>query len=294
MRLLVAGALLWAAMVFTGCGGSSDHENARVMGVVSDCDGNPVSDVILTLYPDDYNPLRDEGVISQKSVSNCLGTFDFESIPHGLYTITAVDQFNSRGLIRKGVEITGESISLDTITVNSYGVLRFHPDSLDLKKGTAVFIPGTEFVQMIDTTEISLYVPPGIVILSAYDSEKGLEFTLLKNYQKVEIVPERYLHIGFFYPSPLYMDSTGEVHNELTGKVGQVYKFTAEFPVRTDIYSSYRFSWGDDLNAVGDWVDNCLQAHSWSEPGVYDIQYQVMYKGSLHSWSSVLTIRIER
>ncbi len=293
MRLLVAGALLWAALVFTGCGGSSDHDNARVMGIVSDCDGNPVSDVILTLLPDDYNPVRDTAlVIEKKAVTNSSGSYEFDGIPEGRYTLTLIDQFNSRGLIKKGVQVVGERICLDTLHVKNYGIVAFNPDAFNLKKGAAVYIPGTSFFHLIDSAEVFFQVPPGIVVLSAFDVEEGTDIVFLEDYQRVEIVSTRVLNIGYNDPAPLYLDSLGQGYNEFTGKTGVAYKFTAEYPVVVDYYSSYRFSWGDDPNENGQWMDYCVQEHVWSKPGVYRVQYQKMYKGSLHSWSSTLVVTI--
>ncbi|MFP4164480.1 MAG: carboxypeptidase-like regulatory domain-containing protein [Chitinispirillaceae bacterium] len=291
MRLLVVIVTL-GAILLSGCGGSSDHDNARIMGVVADHRGDPAEDVIITLLPDDYNPLRDSAYVKEeKTVTTSLGSFSLDMIPHGIYTLTAVDHLRGLGFIRKGVLISGERVCLDTLKVMQRSVLSLAYDSLGLRKGTAVYVPGTPFFHIVED-DPSMELFPGTVVLKKYDMEQDMELVLLETSDSMEVAPASSYWLGYSIEAPYHLVASDQISTELTGKVGAQYRITAEFPVKKVNNSSmYRFSWGD--GQISEWSDECVSTHAWSEPGVYTVQYQLMLYGNCHAWSSPLTVTIK-
>lgn len=291
MRLLGIVALL-GVMVVIGCGGSSDHDNARVMGVVADYRGDPAEDVIITLLPDDYNPLRDSAYVTEeKAVTTSLGSFSLDMIPHGTYTLTAVDHLRGLGFIRKGVRISGDRVSLDTLKVMQRSVLSLAYDSLGLRKGSAVYVPGTPFFHIVED-DPSMELFPGTVVLKGYDREQDMDIVLLKTSDSIEVAPASSYWLGYSIDAPYHLSASDEILTELVGSVGEEYRFTAEVPVKSvNKESMYRFSWGD--GEISEWSENCVGNHAWDKPGVYEVQYQLMYQWNYQAWSSPITIYIE-
>ncbi|MFP4014601.1 MAG: PKD domain-containing protein [Chitinispirillaceae bacterium] len=292
MRLLGIVALL-GLMSVVGCGGSSDHDNARIMGVVADYRGNPAGDVIITLLPDDYNPLRDSAyVIEHKSLTNSLGSFCFEDIPYGTYTLTGIDHYRGVGFIKKGVQIDIQEVSLDTFSVDVNSFLVFDLERMGLAKGIAVYVPGTPIFKIIESDNASMVLPPGMILLKGYDINQDLELAVLKASDSLDVAPRTTYNLGLISSAPFYLKSETEALSELIGEVGEDYSFTARYPIRQGSPALYyRWNWGD--GEISEWSEDCVASHKWEKPGVYRVQYQEMFLGSCQAFSSFLKVIIE-
>jgi len=145
-------------------------------GVIQD-DKMPIEGAIVSLYPSDLNPITESKSIL-RDTTNAQGEYSFLDLESGSYNIGVSD--TSRGVVL----LSNLSISQDQDTLSLVPVAKLQqPASFDIsllnqniKLGDIVYIPGTEYQQIItqdhiDAKSISLpKTPPGSIYqLSTYN-----------------------------------------------------------------------------------------------------------------------------
>lgn len=128
----------------TSVAGGSDNPDF-LMGVVVASDNTPQRDVEVQLIPSDYSPL-DPGDVEIKNVrTNDDGSFRFDNIANGDYSVQVIDTVLNIGAVETNVS-TDKNSSL-TVTLDSLGALAvLYDDSLDTDSGI-VALKGTSILR---------------------------------------------------------------------------------------------------------------------------------------------------
>jgi hypothetical protein len=159
-------ALILAVMYCTTpvqlTGGSSSE---TVVGRVLNGDGSPAGASLVSLYPADYDPVADAGVVTVAS-----DTTDEEGIYRiapsdstGNYTIIATDPTTGTSALIPAVEMHGDSTPVRDAVLTKPGAVRVAvPDSL---AGGYVYIPGTGITTVVQSGAMVLLedVPTGTI-----------------------------------------------------------------------------------------------------------------------------------
>ncbi len=289
-----------SALVLSSCGvnqyggGISDHGNERVAGVIIDRNGKAAAGVAVTILPDDYNPITDSTRTTlRETVTADDGSYAFDSLDSGVYTVSAHDRFSNTGcLVRNVATDSCESTMVDTLALTINGSIYFEVDSLALDVGYMVYLPGLSCYNVVDSTKIvNLFdIPTGRVALKAFDPSTGTTIELGDDYLCVEIIPGATLLLPSRSPKP-YCVSNDSIVTCMTGRVGDVFTFSAIHPSKTISGNYiYRFSWGE--GSISDWDALALRAWSWDRPGFYSVQTQIMRQGIYLAWSDPILIEI--
>jgi len=130
----------------TGGEGSSTEV---VIGYVSDNSGRPVKNVIVTLYPQNYNPITDNGVGKLTRTTDENGRYEFEIAEPDTYTIVCEDVGQDTEK-RGAITVYTSSDEVDTSFVTHEIVLMVEkvvavPESLVDTVGSYIYIPGTDY-----------------------------------------------------------------------------------------------------------------------------------------------------
>jgi hypothetical protein len=141
----VAGAS--AALLFLWCsfepfGGGT--EGGNVSGIFINDDGSASAKVTVLLIPSDYNP----GAAHQNnpivtSITTSDGSYSFEHVTQGSYSIEAVHTASGKRTLVPGVAVFGEDIRVPADTLRYPGsIIIYLPASADAATGY-VYVPGT-------------------------------------------------------------------------------------------------------------------------------------------------------
>jgi hypothetical protein len=146
--------LLLSLLISCGSGGqfASDGEGSStevVIGLVTDNLGTPVENVIVNLYPSDYNPVTDSGVGKVMDSTDEDGIYEFEIVEPNSYNIVCERVCSNNS--RRGAVTTYSSSEVDT----TYDTLKLMPmvekvvavSASDLDTvGGFVYIEGTDYL----------------------------------------------------------------------------------------------------------------------------------------------------
>jgi hypothetical protein len=297
MKAFLAIALFMS--IFYGCGedpvagGSSDHGNARVAGIIVNQDGEPLSNAIVQMYPDNYNHLTDSLRVSPyATTTDKNGFYAFDSVKNGSYTISGNSEYEESGFARKSV-IVDTSVLEDTITSCQFGSIYIEIDSLHLKKGDVLFFPGLKLYQLIEN-ENKIFIsqiPKGLIQLKSYDPVSGKTTDLGKEFLSIEIIPGRTLLLPSRSPTPFCIKN-GSAANCTQGLPGEDFELSIiKPPLRIDGTWVYRISWGD--GTISEWTSDKIITHAWTTEGIYPVQSQIVFQGNQYlAWSDPIFIEI--
>jgi hypothetical protein len=298
-------------------GGSSEHGNERVIGLVRGRDGEPAAGVSVYLLPDDYNPITDSTrILSRETVTDSNGGYFFDSLDANvLYTIRAYDPKRGTGCVIKGVSsisstsaahlneyaensvrkvatIAYSAVTVDTLHLDNSGSIYFEIDSLSLDIGMIVFMPGLPYYRVVDSSAFVTFfeIPNGWITLKAYDPESDTTIDLGDDYISIEILSGASLLLPSRSPMP-YCIRNDSVVTCVKGVVGEEFMFSAVHPsVTLDGNYNYRFTWGE--GTISGWDVTPVRRWSWSKAGLYSVQTQVMRRGIYLAWSDPIKIEI--
>jgi hypothetical protein len=143
--VLAAGAL--AALLALRCslepfGGGT--EGGNVSGVFINDDGSASAKVTVLLIPSEYNPgVSDQSNPIIASTTESDGSYSFDQVTPGSYSIEAVHTESGKRTLVTGVAVLGEDIRVPVDTLRYPGAIIVHlPASADAATGY-VFVPGT-------------------------------------------------------------------------------------------------------------------------------------------------------
>jgi hypothetical protein len=292
-------AVVLFVSLFYGCGegpvagGSSDHGNARVAGIIVNQDGEPLSNAIVQMYPDNYNHLTDSLRVSPYSTTTDKnGFYAFDSVKNGSYTISGNSEYEESGFARKSV-IIDTSVFEDTITSCLFGSIYIEIDSLHLKKGDALYFPGLKKYQIMNEENKMVFskIPKGLIQLKGFDPVSGTTIDLGKEFLSIEIIPGRTLLLPSRSPTPFCLKN-GSAGICVKGVPDEVFELSIINPsFRIDGTWVYRISWGD--GTISDWTSNNRITHAWTTEGIYPVQSQIVFKGNQYlAWSDPVFIEI--
>lgn len=285
MRNLTSWGLviLILTLAFVGCstnlaGGSSDHGNARVVGVISDSTGAGVENVFVRLLRENYNPVSNDFPIdSLVTVTNAQGYFEFEKVVKGVYCLTGVGPKGQLFCIKKPIHIDTTMVNTAHATLLRPGSIKapLHNKIWQYNSKLSVYIPGTNIYKTVEHNVREVFldnVPEGTHSLWVHKHSQDSTVILDLDYS------------GFAVFSDIIMDFTivpvkpngprvlqvNEEHNFYT-----LFEYWNTMPDINVEFLEYRFSWGDSDTTR--WINNLGHSHRWKKAGSYDIRVQLRY-----------------
>lgn len=284
--------------LFYGCGtdpvggGSSDHGNARIAGIIKDRYGDPVRNATVELIPDNYNHLTDSlRAVLYTTITDENGSYLFDSVFSGCYTISGKSEYGEIGFTEK-CQIIDSNITADVITADVFGNIYMETDSLNLPEGSVIFFPGLKKYSFIDKSRAMIFtqVPKGIIQLKGYNPKTGKTIDLGKEYLCIEIIPGNTLILPSRSPKPFCVKGDS-ILTCPQGYVNDTFSLSIIEPsFRIDGNWSYRISWGD--GSISNWTFERKQIHVWNRKGIYPVQSQVLFQGQYLAWSDPVLIEI--
>ncbi len=214
MRAL--GILLIVLALIIGCsvnpsdtaGGTTDTGNAVIAGIMVDSMDNPVEGTIVSLIPEDYNPVLNSSDEIVTDTTDSEGRYSFimeDSLP-ATFNIGAVHlQGGTRTLIT-GIQYFGDTVSVEKGVLELTGAIQIIvSDSINKKQGY-VFIPGTDIFkklspdQIFEINGVEFFVfdrLPSNIKLNIFYMEKDSSFTPFTIEEQLTIVPGDTITITF-------------------------------------------------------------------------------------------------
>jgi hypothetical protein len=282
--MIIYGIIAVCSMlVFTSCstnlaGGSSDHGNAKVLGVISDTTGTGVESAFVRLLPEHYNPVLDDfPADSLTAVTDRQGYFEIENIVEDIYCLTGVGPAGELFCIEK-------SITVDSGSVNTINATLLKPGSVKapLRKGTwqgntkiSIYIPGTNIYKTVEHNIKEAYldnVPGGIHSLWVYKHDENSAVLLHEDYKEFSVIPDIIMD---FTIVPVKPNGPGSVMVNEECRFFTMFEYWNIMPDINVEHIEYRFSWGD--RDTSDWVHALGHSHRWSKEGSFYIRVQLRY-----------------
>ena len=156
-------------------GGGSEAGNARIVGRVLDTLGFPARNVMVTVLPSDFDPVKSAPLVGIESdTTGTDGMFGITVRKGCSYTIQAVlITARTRALIA-GVAVGDTGIATPQCTLNAPGAVRVKlPDGADKTLGY-VYVPGTTVLASLSNADSFVVldsVPAGIIPAVSYSSK---------------------------------------------------------------------------------------------------------------------------
>ena len=166
----------------TGTGGTGSE---TVIGMVALKDGSPASSSIVTLFPEEYDPIADTPLLpSMSDTTDSNGMYSIRLPDSTLnYSIMATDQATGNSAFVTGIIVTEEITHVPDAVLSEPGAVSVVvPDSLS---GGYVYIPGTDIAVYVNTNNLALLeqVPAAIFPSINYvsDAAPGTSSILITN-----------------------------------------------------------------------------------------------------------------
>jgi hypothetical protein len=165
---IVISLFLLLLLFFTSCvqttltGGTSTSENGRIMGKVVNEDGETTQNVRIELLPASYNPsIKNPSM--QIDITDESGSFCFDSLPPGKYTIYSIDSSGNRGALNFNIQSSHDTSILPADTLRIFGTMQCNVTST-VDSTLYVYIPGTTLASRIRNGKALIaHVPSGII-----------------------------------------------------------------------------------------------------------------------------------
>jgi len=160
--------------------GATTETTNGVTGKLQNSDDSPAADIVVKLFPDDFDPLTDnESTPPVHDTTDGDGTFKFKDVAPGSYTVLALDSITATGFYTGDIDIVEDSmttISDGTLTETGSVATDFSA-SADIHGSGYVYLPGTDLYSRIEDAGTALLsnVPVGLfseLILATDDGEK--------------------------------------------------------------------------------------------------------------------------
>lgn len=215
---LAVFAFISAAAAFLGCSSplpiSSGSSSETVIGKVVSEDGKPVPATIVTLYPENYDPVVGTGQSSINfDTTNDHGAFSLPVPDVSLrYTIVAVQNTARTRALITGIAISADTTSIANAVLRVPGAISvMTPANADIQNGY-FFIPGTGIKTDLagrSGTIVLDSVPAGTIPEVRYAVKNGaVQQTVRFNIQVFSGDTARIFHPYWRYSRPLYFNTT--------------------------------------------------------------------------------------
>jgi hypothetical protein len=183
----VKGLFLFTLLLITACatldpGGSGTETTTGIVGAVVNDQGVPQADVLVYLFPEAHDPVRD-AIDVPAETTDPQGKYAFKNIRSGRYTMLAVDRINGTRTFINGIIAAGDTLTLPVRTLLTPGSIR-----VSLHSGTNtvkgyVYIPGTTIFAFVNNRAESVVldsVPAGSIPEIAYSSTDSAAATAIR------------------------------------------------------------------------------------------------------------------
>jgi Concanavalin A-like lectin/glucanases superfamily/Domain of unknown function (DUF2341) len=165
----VVSLFLLALLFFTSCtqttltGGTSTSENGRIMGTVVNEKGETTQNIRIELLPASFNPsFKNTSVHIDSTDEN--GSFCFDSLPPGNYTIQSIDNSGTRGALTFNIISSRDTSILSTDTLRTFGTMLCSVSGSTDDSTQYAYIPGTTLAAKIRNGKALISnVPSGII-----------------------------------------------------------------------------------------------------------------------------------
>jgi len=145
----------------SGGGGTNVGDEAAIAGTINDNNG-PAVGVVVSLLPEDFNPVADNVPDSLNVTTGSDGKYLFKVSGSGVYNVQAWHSNSGTAVLEKGVEKFEKKVTVPNLMLQVPGKVIVHmPDYLDKDSGY-VYIPGTTLLSRMESDSIVriLLVPP--------------------------------------------------------------------------------------------------------------------------------------
>jgi uncharacterized protein (DUF2141 family) len=183
----VKGLFLFALLLITACatldpGGSGTETTTGIVGAVVNDQGVPQANVMVQLFPEAHNPVRD-AITIPADTTDSQGRYAFMNIRSGRYTMLAFHRTDGTKTLISGIIAAGDTVTLPVRTLLTPGTVKVSLHS-GIKAATGyVYISGTTVFSFIkNPAEFVVLdsVPAGSIPEIAYSSTDGAVATAIR------------------------------------------------------------------------------------------------------------------
>lgn len=265
--------------------GSAQQGEAKVIGVIQDKDGHPVSNTKVYLLPSDFNPVLDSAdwkrSIAYQSLTNDSGTYEFTNVSSGNYVLNGKDSLALKHIYLPGIQIEAEDLNLgiNYLINNSYVTVSLN-DSFINNEGY-LYIEGTDFYHKLDSSNIiTISVPSDTIDINFISLTDSTDKNI---FQDIITSEGDTLDISGTPAAPIIIgDDSISIDSTLNFNISN-YSDTI----------AYRFYWGE--SDTSQWILDSIFDHSWSSPGTYSVKAQARtISGAIlySEWSSEFLVSV--
>lgn len=162
-------------------GGGTIETTNGVVGTIHNKENKPVPNVIVKIFPDDYDPVSDEPLDSNYiDTTDTSGEYSFENVTSGSYVIVARNADNSDNSLTGNITVNDDSLTtVSEIILKKPGLVKFNHFDAD----GYLFIPGTDiFSSVSDDGNVFLSgVPSGVLNTIIHVSASNDKRNILHN-----------------------------------------------------------------------------------------------------------------
>ena len=145
--------------------GGSDNPDFKVMGSITDANGVPASNTLVTLLPGSYNPVTD-GPASLVDTTDGLGEYRFAVAKTGAYNIQAVNLTKMSRSLVTGISVTGDTTRVSIAILSAPGAIKVMLPAGANTGNAYAYVPGSGVVSRARGTGDSIIldsVPAGVL-----------------------------------------------------------------------------------------------------------------------------------
>lgn len=270
--------LMYVSCTLDIAGGSSDHGNAMVAGIITDTLNNGVADITVRLIPADFNPAQsDFDPDSLTAVTDDSGLYKIDGVPKGTYTLTGGNATHTLTCIKKRIAV--DTLDIDTISavVKRPGHIIIFIDSTIWTNDSmlTVYIPGTNIYAQaahINDTVYLTNVPSGNHTVMIYSEMLDTTITIDKEFSNFLVVSGGITNFTLYPEIP-----RGPVSATINDSCifNTIFKYNTWIPDIIVEFIEYRFAWGD--TDTSHWSPDLKATHRWLKTGTYQIRAQLRY-----------------
>lgn len=130
-------------------GGIGHEGEARISGALLLPDGTPAAETEVTLYPKNFDPVKDTTSLLSATTS-AAGTYQFADIIPGNYTIVAVHKNRTDRALISDIDVVDSIINVPSIPLQRFGAMKILLSQQVTGDSGYVYVPGTTFFGYID------------------------------------------------------------------------------------------------------------------------------------------------
>ena len=151
-HIIKTAGITAALLIFWSCadkiagGGGVETGNPEISGRIQ-VDEGPAMGVVVTLYPENFNPVKDEVPESRRSIADADGNYLFKAAEKGTYNLQALHPENRTTALVRGVEVVNAEkdtvIAVPNTQLENPAAITIHLLETAIQHPGHVYIPGT-------------------------------------------------------------------------------------------------------------------------------------------------------